>query len=59
MGFVEVHHCLSLNDCCSRLSCRSLVTGICHLLAEAVSKRIKKSFVTIISPHVYEKTVSF
>ena len=39
MGFVEVHHCLSLNDCCSRLSCRSLVTGICHLLAEAVSKR--------------------
>jgi hypothetical protein len=28
-------------------------------LAEAVSKRIKKSFVTIISPHVYEKTVVF
>jgi len=27
--------------------------------AEAVSKRMKKSFETIISPHVYEKTVAF
>jgi hypothetical protein len=33
--------------------------GECLLMAEAVSKRMKKSFETHISPHVYEKAVGF